>query len=352
MIIRLTSLVALAALGAGAASAEGLGPGMPAPKIEVKDWIKGEKITEFAKGKTYVVEFWATWCGPCKTSIPHITKLAKENPEVGFLGVSIWEDNDGTNIAKFVEDMGDKMDYSIAYSGNKEGMAVSWMEAAGQNGIPSAFIVRDGIVQWIGHPMSMDEPLMQVMAGTFDLAAFKTSFEKTAEANRKSMALNKEFSAIVKMYDDGKRAEAHKQLDAFAAKNTSFASAAEMTKFAWLADEDPKAWDTAMAKAVQSGKEGDQQKVLGFAIRQAKAKGKAFDQGAKAMQQMLAGPKGNDMLTLQYANYYYKQTGDSKSQLEIVNKILAAIPNSEMKDNAQFKEAMEKEKKDLEAKGK
>lgn len=330
--------------------ADGLGPGKPAPKIEVRDWIKGARVTEFKPGQTYVVEFWATWCGPCRTSIPHLTELAKANKDVTFLGVSIWEDNDGSNIANFVKEMGEKMDYNVAYSGNKDGMAKTWMEAAGQNGIPSAFIVKDGVVQWIGHPMQMDGPLKEIKAGTFDLKAFSAKFEEKAEANRKQMALQREFAAIDEQFTKGERAEAKAKMADFVGKNAQFAQAAEMVKFGWLAAEDPKGWEAEAAKIANSGTDFDGQKLLNFALRQAKATGQLREQGAKAVKLMLAGPKGNDMMTLQYADYFYRETGDKKARLEIVNKILAAIPHSPMKDNVQFREAMEKAKKELEGK--
>jgi thiol-disulfide isomerase/thioredoxin len=348
---KLCAVLALSVAVMSIAIAENLGPGVKAPKLEVKDWIKGEKITKFEPGKIYVVEFWATWCGPCRTSIPHLTEMAKANKDVTFLGVSIWEDNDGTNISKFVTEMGDKMDYNVGYSGNKEGMAKSWMEAAGQNGIPSAFIVKDGTVQWVGHPMEMETPLKEVKAGTFDIKAFTTKFNKAAEENRKANALGKEFSAISAVFDKGEREKAHQQMDAFVKKNTNFAASAEMVKFGWLAVEDPAKWESAATECAKSKNEQDKQKLLSFAIRQVKAKGAMFDQGAKAMQMMLNGPNGNQMMTLQYANYYYKETGDNKTLLEITKKILAEIPNSEMKGNAQFRETMEKQKKDLESKG-
>src|SRR6476661_7319275 len=76
--------------------------GDPAPKITVSKWVKGTPVANFEKGKLYVVEFWATWCGPCKVSIPHLTELAKQYKNVKFIGVSIWEPShpveDGTYL--------------------------------------------------------------------------------------------------------------------------------------------------------------------------------------------------------------------------------------------------------------
>ena len=67
--------------------------------------------------------------------------------------------------------MGDKMAYRLAHSGNKVGMAASWLKAASQDGIPTAFLVKGGVVRWIGHPNELDKPLADLAAGTFDVAA-------------------------------------------------------------------------------------------------------------------------------------------------------------------------------------
>lgn len=167
--------VMLAALAVRAGAQEGLTVGDKAPALTVGDWVKGDPVKSFEPGKIYVVEFWATWCGPCKVSIPHLTELQKKYPDVSFIGVSVFED-DPSGVAPFVKEMGDKMGYRVAVdkvadgaSANEGAMAQNWMAAAGEQGIPAAFIVdKEGRVAWIGHPMSMDKPLEAIVAGTWD----------------------------------------------------------------------------------------------------------------------------------------------------------------------------------------
>ena len=71
--------------------------GDPAPPLTVSSWVKGDKVEKFEPGKMYVVEFWATWCGPCLESIPHLTELAHKYKDKGvrFIGVDIWEQDAG-----------------------------------------------------------------------------------------------------------------------------------------------------------------------------------------------------------------------------------------------------------------
>jgi thiol-disulfide isomerase/thioredoxin len=182
-------LLTLAALGV---SGKELNVGDPAPKLEVKEFIKGKAVNGLEKGKVYVVEFWATWCGPCKATIPHLTELQKKHKDVTFIGVSVYE-QEPAGVKPFVEEMKDKMDYRVATDLIPDGgrpengkMAKNWLDAAGQEGIPTAFIVNaDGKVAWIGHPGGMEAPLEEILSGKWNLKLAADTFKKEMVEKRK-----------------------------------------------------------------------------------------------------------------------------------------------------------------------
>jgi len=200
--ITLVAGVTLAASMLTATAAETtLAIGDKAPKLRTGKWVQGDPVKEFAKDNAYIVEFWATWCGPCRVSIPHLNEIHQKFKDKGLvvIGQDCWE-RDETLVKPFIEKMGDKMTYRVALDDKsddeKGAMAKTWMEAAGQNGIPSAFLVnKEGVIAWIGHPMSLkDKVIEEVLDGKYDLKKAAEESKKANESSGKMTKLSQQFS--------------------------------------------------------------------------------------------------------------------------------------------------------------
>ena len=189
-------------MAASAPRGRGLEIGSPAPGIDV-EWVKGSFNPNGED--VYVVEFWATWCSPCRKSIPHLTKLQEEYGEDGLTIIGISTDEDPDVVEPFVQRQGMKMDYTIGID-NRNRTQRSWMDAAGQKGIPCAFIVdRKNVIQYIGNPLSdsFDDILKKVMSGRYDLVKqiANAPLIKQAEAYRAGNSWREAAAA----YDDAIR---------------------------------------------------------------------------------------------------------------------------------------------------
>lgn len=226
-----------------------LAVGSDAPALKVGSWVKGSPVASFEKGKIYVVEFWATWCGPCKKTIPHLTELAKlYKDKVTVVGVSVWESDENhlTAVKAFVDKMGDKMVYSVAVDdkhGDQGSMSKTWMKASEQDGIPVAFIVTgEGKIAWIGHPAEMDAPLKQIVEGKFDVNQAakdaKAKGEKAAVEQAEQASMMKAFKPIQEAMDNGENAKAITGIDELAIKYPNFADRLLPLKFRLQIDSD------------------------------------------------------------------------------------------------------------------
>jgi hypothetical protein len=186
----------------------------------------------------------------------------KYGDKVNFVGVSVYENDPETQkseadyvpaVEKFVADMGAKMDYTVAVDTWDQKVGKSWMEAADQDGIPTAFIVdKTGTIVWIGHPMGeLDKSVQAVLDGTYDMQAEIKKQEEAAKAReeeiKKQQATEVLFKPIQEAFDAGDLDGAVAAIDEVIAKHPEYEKDLAPLKFQTLLDatRDEKAFQYA-----------------------------------------------------------------------------------------------------------
>ena len=114
--------------------------------LETLNFIQGDQFNIVA-GNYYVLEFWATWCPPCVTSIPHLNELYNTYKDiVNFVGIT---DDKVDKIITFINARKDTMTYPVALDVDHV-----LHDELNISGIPALFIINgDGKVIWSGHPV-------------------------------------------------------------------------------------------------------------------------------------------------------------------------------------------------------
>src|ERR1700730_13064568 len=139
-------VLVLAPLGARA----DVKPGDPLPSLSLNYLGQQSQLT----GKPGLVEFWASWCPPCKKSIPHLNEVYAKYKDKGLNIVGITNEDEAT-VKKFQEKI--PMTYNVAINAPQE-----LLQQFGVEGIPTAFLVdKSGKVVWTGHPMELTESTIQ-----------------------------------------------------------------------------------------------------------------------------------------------------------------------------------------------
>lgn len=114
------------------------GQHLPAPQVTLTD-LDGQKLDLTGyKGDVLLVDFWATWCDPCRAEIPHFVQLQNKYRDQGFRVLGISMDDGSRQVREFYQTY--QMNYPVAMGNAK--LAESF---GGVLGLPVSFLIgRDG----------------------------------------------------------------------------------------------------------------------------------------------------------------------------------------------------------------
>ncbi len=130
------------------------------PALDLAGWINGEVKAADMKGKVVIVDFYATWCGPCMAAIPHNNELLKKYKDQGLVILGVCTNKRGQDkMAQVVKDRGIK--YPTARDPDlksQEAWAVQYYPTY-------AIVDRKGIVRVIGlQPDYVEQVVKKLLA--------------------------------------------------------------------------------------------------------------------------------------------------------------------------------------------
>jgi len=132
--------------------------GKEAPEIHITDWIANVPTNQDLSNKNIVLEFWATWCGPCIAAVPHMNELQEEfnNEDLYYISIT---DEEVSKVKRTMK----RVDFqSIVVSDQTEKTHIAYGDGIeGLEAYPlTVLISKSGLVQWIGEPIKLNSQVM------------------------------------------------------------------------------------------------------------------------------------------------------------------------------------------------
>jgi len=118
-------------------------PGQPAPEFTLKSLKDKNLSLKELRGQVVMINFWATWCGPCRQEIPALNTLYEKYRDTGFVLLGVNVDSESANAIQMVSRL--KTTYPILFDADKRASMLYQVSA-----MPTTILIdRDGKVRYI-----------------------------------------------------------------------------------------------------------------------------------------------------------------------------------------------------------
>lgn len=139
-------------------------------------WVRGTQLKAFEPGKVYVFEVFTTSCSHCEEHFDLVCELVRAFTPRGVTFISVSNEK-APAVQAWLQKPG--KDAAVTWSvacDPAEAVTARWQNGTFRNFTPRFFVVKDGVLQWIGHPNMSERPLQQIVDGTWDLQSERETF--------------------------------------------------------------------------------------------------------------------------------------------------------------------------------
>lgn len=138
-----------------------------APPIHITHWIENAPVDKDLINKYIVLEFWATWCGPCIAAVPHMNEIQIEFNQEDLYYISITDET-----VEKVERTLERIDFKSMVVTDLTGKTqINYGDGVkGLDTYPLTVLIdKTGIVKWIGEPKNLDATIMSSFLADEDI---------------------------------------------------------------------------------------------------------------------------------------------------------------------------------------